>query len=74
MFSGVDLDDVVHVEVIQLNTRGDGLLSVVTDFTLRLHSSNRGSVDWSDAYQRGHEPTVATFPAFMKSLNAALDR
>lgn len=73
MFSGVDLDDVVHVEVIQLNTRGDGLLSVVTDFTLRLHSSNRGSVDW-DAYQRGHEPTVATFPAFMKSLNAALDR
>ena len=39
MFSGLGLDDLVHVEVIQLNTRGDGLFGVVTDLTLRLHAS-----------------------------------
>ena len=74
MFSGLGLDDLVHVEVIQLNTRGDGLFGVVTDLTLRLHASGGVWANWSDSYKRGHEPTVATFLAFVDSVNASLRR
>ena len=71
---GVELPDVVKVEVVQVNTRRDGARSVVTDFTLRLWASNGEHADWADAYHSGNELTLASFTAFVAAVNRTLGR